>query len=154
MKITIAKIVSCAFLLIILAFSIAPVTFAQPTTGVSGGAAGNPSGGAAGNPSGGKPEAASRAVLQNPLKSDSIEELMVDIVSVAIKIGVIIAFLALLWVGFQFIVAQGNSDKISDARKHFFYVIIGIAILFGAEIIVQIIKATLSPFVDTGLLGK
>jgi Type IV secretion system pilin len=96
----------------------------------------------------------SESFIKNPLKANDINELMVTIVDVAVKLGIVIAFLALIWVGFQFVVAQGDPGKISDAKTHFFYVIIGIAVLLGAKVIVEIIKGTLSPFVDTSLLGR
>jgi len=114
------------------------------------GGANNPTGGTHGSNTGTQ----SNNFIQNPLKADNLTDLTLAIVDVAVKLGSFIAFLALLWVGFQFVVAQGKPEKIADARKHFFYVIIGIAVLLGAKVIIEIIKATLSPFVDTGLLGK
>lgn len=86
--------------------------------------------------------------ITNPLKFKSLEALISGLVSIALQLGVIVAVLALVWVGFKFILAQGNDGKISEAKNALQWVIIGIAILFGAQIIVEIIKGTLSGFID------
>ena len=96
----------------------------------------------------------STTFIQNPLKAKDINELIVILVDVAVKLGMIVAFLGLIWVGFKFVIAQGDPTKIGQARTHFFYLIIGIAILIGAKVIIEIIKGTLEPFVDTSLLNS
>ncbi len=88
--------------------------------------------------------------ITNPLKFKSLEDLIKGLVNIALQLGVILAVLALVWVGFKFILAQGNDGKITDAKNSLQWVIIGIAILFGAQIIVEIIKGTLSGFIDPG----
>lgn len=88
--------------------------------------------------------------ITNPLKFKSLEALISGLVSIALQLGVIVAVLALVWVGFKFILAQGNDGKITEAKNALQWVIIGIAILFGAQIIVEIIKGTLSGFIDPG----
>lgn len=88
--------------------------------------------------------------ISNPLKKEfsDIPSLVNGLVKIALQVGTIIAVLALVWVGFKFILAQGNPGEIEKARQALWWVIIGIAILFGAQIIVEIIKGTLSDFVD------
>lgn len=88
--------------------------------------------------------------ISNPLKAEfsDIPSLVNGLVKIALQLGTIVAVLALVWVGFKFIIAQGNPTEIANARKALGWVIIGIAILFGAQIIVEIIKGTLSDFVD------
>ena len=89
------------------------------------------------------------ATLPNPLKCgsgscNSINDLLYLIADIATYIGVILAVLALIWVGFKFIAAQGNPEKITEAKHYFFYIIVGIAILIGASAIVAILKSTLT----------
>ncbi len=88
--------------------------------------------------------------ITNPLKKEfsDIPSLVNGLVKIALQVGTIVAVLALVWVGFKFILAQGNPGEIEKARQALWWVIIGIAILFGAQIIVEIIKGTLSDFVD------
>ena len=81
--------------------------------------------------------------LQNPLKVDSVKDV--------IYLGTAFAVLALIFVGFQFIAAQGNQNKLIDAKRWFFSVIIGFAVLISAKVIVEIVKNTL---VDSGVVNK
>ena len=121
-----SKKISVAFLALLLISIVIPPTFAlagDPTTAVS--------------------------TLPNPLKCgsgscNSINDLLYLIADIATYIGVILAVLALIWVGFKFIAAQGNPEKITEAKHYFFYIIVGIAILIGASAIVAILKSTLT----------
>lgn len=86
--------------------------------------------------------------IQNPLRKEisSIPALIYELINLAMTAGVYLAVLALIWVGFTFVLAQGNDTKISNAKKALLYVIIGIAILLGSKLIVEVIKNTLSQF--------
>jgi hypothetical protein len=94
--------------------------------------------------------------LCNPLNVSSIQDVLYLIVNIATYIGVILAVLALIWVGFRFIAAQGNPEKLKEARGFFYAVIIGIAILIGANAIVTIMKNTLTSagVVKSGVFGN
>lgn len=117
-------------------------------TGSSGSGTGGSSGSNVGSRTGGL------ATLRNPLKVNTVDELLGLAVSAALRIGTFIAVLALMYVGFQFVIARGDETKITAAKTHLWWVVIGIAVLFGATLIVEIIKATLSPFVNTSSLGS
>lgn len=86
--------------------------------------------------------------ISNPLKAKSLEALVNSLVDLALKLGVIVATLAIIWTGFLFIMAQGNGEKISDAREALKWVLIGIAILFSSKIIVEVIRGTLGQFTN------
>lgn len=83
--------------------------------------------------------------LQNPSKFGSVEGLVTGLVDIALQLGVVVAALSLIWVGFKYVAARGNPKKIEEAHQALLYTIIGIAILFGAKVIVEIIKGTLQP---------
>ncbi len=83
--------------------------------------------------------------FENPLKVGSIEDLIFALVAIALQIGVVVAALALIWVGFRYVAARGNPEKVKDAHQALLYTIIGIAILFGAKVIVAIIQSTIEP---------
>ncbi len=88
--------------------------------------------------------------IQNPLNKDfsDIPSLINGVVDLALRLGVIVAVLALVWVGFKFIIAQGNPGEIDKAKQALWWVIIGIFILFSSKIVIEIIKGTLNNFVD------
>ena len=82
--------------------------------------------------------------LPNPLTTDSVQGVLYLIADIGTYIGVIVAVLAIIYVGFKFVVAQGNPEKISEAKMFLLYVVIGVAILIGARAIIDIIKNTLT----------
>ena len=90
------------------------------------------------------PAPSTMTTLCNPLNANSIQDIILLLVNIAMYVGVILAVLALIYVGFKFIAAQGNPAKLEAARKFLLGIVIGIAILLGAQAIVLIIKNTLT----------
>lgn len=82
--------------------------------------------------------------LQNPINADNIEQLLLKVVDIAIFVGSLIAVLMFLVVGFKFVMAQGNPKEIEEAKKWFFYAIIGTVILISSKVIVEVIQNTLT----------
>ncbi len=80
--------------------------------------------------------------LQNPIEADSFQELINDIVSVAMLIGGPLVVLAFVYTGFLFVKAQGNSTKLSDAKEALLYTVIGAFILLGAQVIATLVGGT------------
>jgi hypothetical protein len=89
--------------------------------------------------------------LKNPIQSDDVKTLLAYIVNLAIYLGSIIAVLMFIWIGFQFVIAQGNESKVTDAKEWFKWAVIGTALLIGSKVILEIIKTTL---IDSGLVNK
>ena len=85
----------------------------------------------------------SMPTLQNPLKTNSVEETLLLIADIAMDIGVIIAVIMIIYAGFKFVTALGDPGKLKDAKGLLLSVIIGLAILLGAKAIVGIVKNTL-----------
>jgi hypothetical protein len=81
--------------------------------------------------------------LCNPLKVNSIGAAVNTFVSVVSYIAVLVGVIMLIWVGLQFILAQGNSAKIKDLKNYLLYIVIGIALIIGARIIIQVVLSTL-----------
>lgn len=83
--------------------------------------------------------------LANPLSSkfNTVGGLINSLMEIFSYVAVIIAVLALIWVGFQFIMAQGNSDRISELKTWFYYIIIGTAIILASRLIVSVVINTL-----------
>ena len=81
--------------------------------------------------------------LQNPLNASSIQEVILLAVDLAIYIGTAFAVLVLIFIGFKFVLAQGNPEKLKEARRWFLWVIVGLAILIISKVMVEIVKNTL-----------
>jgi hypothetical protein len=82
--------------------------------------------------------------LQNPLKAKNVTDLLFSLVDILIFLGVIVAVFMFVFIGFKFVMAQGNSDALKEARQWFLYAVIGTAILISSKVIVEGIKNTLT----------
>lgn len=136
--------------LIIISLLVGGSVYAQ-TPGVGGGNNVRPGTGTGNVPVSPSPSSSApqkTVTLQNPIKVKNIQDAIFLTVDIAIYIGIIFATLAIIYVGFKFIMAQGKSEEISDLKSWFLYIIIGLAILLSSKIIVEIIKNTL---VDAGV---
>lgn len=81
--------------------------------------------------------------IENPLKVSNFCDLLKIILEAALLIGMPIAVLFLVWVGFKFIAAQGSDDKLRKAKNSLLHTVIGIAIFLGAWTIATVIAKTL-----------
>lgn len=82
--------------------------------------------------------------LVNPLgEGTTIPSFLNDILSIVTDIiGPVVVILMLVYVGFLFVTAQGNSTKISAAREMLLWTVVGALILLGAKVIALGIQAT------------
>jgi len=89
--------------------------------------------------------------LQNPLKVTNFCDLLKIVLQAILIIGMPVAVVFLVIVGFKFILAQGNPEKIKEAQKNFLHTVIGIAIFLGAWTIAKVIAATMAALGVPGL---
>ena len=81
--------------------------------------------------------------ISNPLGcTSSIPEFIQTILEGAIKIGLPILALAIIYAGFLFVAARGNPEKLSTAKDTLLYTLIGAAILLGSWAIAKMIEST------------
>ena len=81
--------------------------------------------------------------LVNPLNNiTSIDGFVQTILVGALKIGMPVIALAIIYCGFLFVSARGNSEKIGEAKDALMYTLIGAAILLGAWALALLIKNT------------
>ena len=76
--------------------------------------------------------------IPNPLNSSisSIPALIRTIIdSILLPIGGVIAVLMIMYAGFLYVTARGNSSKIEKAHQALLWAVIGAAILLGALVI-------------------
>ncbi len=105
----------------------------------AGGSASN-SGGSVTNPSSGSGQ------LTNPLKSASIEEFILKVIDVILIFALPIIVLYIMYAGFLFVTAKGDTGQISTAKNALLYSVIGGVIVLGAKVIVTVIEGTIKGF--------
>ena len=78
----------------------------------------------------------------NPIGIDSLPNLIKTILEAVIKIGIPVSALAIVYCGFLFVSARGNSEKLKTAKNALTYTLIGTAILLGSWAIAKLISST------------
>ncbi len=81
--------------------------------------------------------------LTNPLNNiNSLPEFMNAILNAVVELGSIILVLALVYVGFLFVKAQGKEEEIKNARNALMWTVIGGLVLLGARTVGLVIEST------------
>lgn len=92
-------------------------------------------------PTGSNP--ASSGGLTNPLNNiNSLPDFLNAILDAVVQLGTIVLTLAIIYVGFMFVQAQGNEEKIKSARSALMWTVIGGLVLLGAKTIGLVISST------------
>lgn len=81
-------------------------------------------------------------VLPNPICASSFQDLIQKLLKIVLDIGVPVATLFIIYSGFLFVKAQGNPEKLKEAKETFFWTIVGTAVLLGAWVLAQAIAGT------------
>lgn len=76
--------------------------------------------------------------------------LLQSILNFVIQIGTIIVIMMLVYVGYKFVVAQGEPGKITEARNMLLWTVIGALILLGAKVIATGIEETVKALMVVG----
>ena len=80
--------------------------------------------------------------LKNPINVSSIDELLGAILGFVIQLGIPVITVAIIYTGFKFVTARGNATKIEEAKRNLLYVLIGSAIILGAQALKILITGT------------
>lgn len=80
--------------------------------------------------------------LQNPLKVGTLPEFLDLILKAVVTIATPIIVLMVVYSGFLFIKAQGNPDKLTEAKKAIMWTIIGGIVILGAVVLEKAIEGT------------
>lgn len=81
--------------------------------------------------------------LTNPLNNVcSLDDFLRAILGGVIQIGTIILIMMLVYVGFLFVAARGNAEKLQGAKSALVWTVIGGLILLGATAIQAVISET------------
>ncbi len=82
--------------------------------------------------------------LCNPIKYGNLEGFLIAILDVIVQYGAIIIVFFVVYAGFQFVTAQGNTEKLEHAKKMLVWIIVGGFVLLGAFVIRAAICGTLT----------
>ena len=82
--------------------------------------------------------------IENPLRFNSIQEIVFAAIGVITTIGFYVAVFFIIYSGFLFVKARGNPKEIEEAKKAFMWTVIGTAVLLGANVIARVIQGTLA----------
>ena len=87
----------------------------------------------------------SSGVICNPIPNEgSVPQLIQDILTGLLKIGIPLVALAVIYCGFLFVFARGNPEKLTKAKSALLWTLIGAAVLLGAWALAQMISATVA----------
>ena len=81
--------------------------------------------------------------LQNPLQAGSFEELIEDIIEWVANIGILIAVGMIIYSGVLFMIAGGNDENITKAKKTLMWSLIGLAVLIIGKNWVTLVRSIL-----------
>ncbi len=82
--------------------------------------------------------------ITNPLGINDISGLLDLILSIIITLGTPLIAIMIVYAGFLYLTAQGNTDKISKAHTALLYTVIGAAIILGSFVIKEAIQGTIT----------
>jgi succinate dehydrogenase/fumarate reductase cytochrome b subunit len=77
---------------------------------------------------------------------NTVPDFIDTVIGLLINLGAVIVVFFVVFAGFRFVIAQGNPEKIQEAKKILFYTLVGGAILIGAKVISEVIKTTVEQF--------
>jgi heme/copper-type cytochrome/quinol oxidase subunit 2 len=82
--------------------------------------------------------------LKNPLQNvTSLGQLVQTFADIFTYLVVLFAIIMLIWVGLQYVLARGNSEKMKENSQRLLWIVIGIAIVIGARVLVQVVINTM-----------
>jgi len=82
------------------------------------------------------------SLIKNPLSAKSVSELLQQILDLITQIGIVVVAGGIIYTGFLYVWARGNSSKIAEAHKVIRMTLIGSAIIIGAFAIVKVVQET------------
>lgn len=87
--------------------------------------------------------------LANYLTIDNLQDLLAALLSAAVQIAIPFLVLFLMWVGFLFVAARGNPEKLSKAKQALLFTLIGALIILGAQTLSVILSGTIGQLINS-----
>jgi hypothetical protein len=76
-------------------------------------------------------------------------ELVAALIDIVITVGIPIVTLAIIYTGYLFVIARGDTTKIKEARTAFTWTVIGAVILLASWVIAQAIHGTVNQIINS-----
>jgi Type IV secretion system pilin len=119
----------------------------NPVDHITGGSDVNPS--LDGGPSVNPPSFSGSGSLVNPLKNiTSITGFFLAILDILLVFAIPFVVFFIIYAGFMYVTARGNSTKIATAHNALLYAIIGGLLILGARLILNLIQGTVDEFIS------
>lgn len=129
------KILSCIVYILLATVLVTPVLMQAS----EGGDPGSPEGGD------GPSKTGTTIKIENPFKQNTIEQLIETLIrDIFIPIGGVLAVLMVMWAGFLYVTARGDTTKIKKAHDALLWAVIGAGILLGAWAISEAVGTTIN----------
>ena len=84
--------------------------------------------------------------VQNFLKFDSVEDILVAVLNIFIVIATPIIVFFIIYAGFLYVTARGNAEQTQQATRALTYAIIGGVLILGAVALAEIIDNLVDAF--------
>jgi hypothetical protein len=84
--------------------------------------------------------------LKNPLGNKTLMQFIKDILGVVMVFAVPIIVFFIIYAGFNYVMARGDTGKIETAHKALLYAVVGGLIILGAWVIMEVIQGTVDAF--------
>lgn len=85
-----------------------------------------------------------KVTIDNPIRCDDIPCFIDEIIGIVLVVGIPLVTLAIIYSGFLFVSAQGNTEKLKTAKQALLYTVIGAALLLGAFVLSEAIQKTVN----------
>ena len=80
----------------------------------------------------------------NPIGHSSLFCFLRDVLAVVLRIGIVVAAIFIVYSGYLFVSAGGDTTKLKDARVAFFGAVIGTAVLLGSWVLAAALVGTIN----------
>jgi len=83
--------------------------------------------------------------ITNPLPGiATFYDFIKQVLSIIVRVGLPVAAIFLVYSGFQFLTAQGDTEKLKTAKHSFVWAVVGTAVLLGAWVLAAAIEGTVN----------
>ncbi len=89
-------------------------------------------------------DAAGPTKFPNPIQATSLNGLLRDLMRIVIELGAIAVVLFIMYAGYLFVTARGDTKQIESAKGTLTWTIIGGMVLLGAQVIADAIQGTVN----------
>ncbi len=84
------------------------------------------------------------AVIENPIVADSVTELFQILIDIVLIFAVPIVVFFIIYAGFLYVTARGDTGTIQKAHMALLYALIGGLLILGARVLIDVIEGTVN----------